>query len=114
MIHHRHPDGITPAVVAAAQAIGFPVVIKAAGAALEHKSELGGVIVDVRTAVEAAAAAQRLAILSDSILVEEMVRDGVAEALIGVSVDPDFGQVLVLGAGGVLTELLHDSASLLP
>jgi hypothetical protein len=72
------------------------------------------VIVDVRTAAEAAAAAQRLAILSDSILVEEMVRDGVAEVLIGVSVDPQFGQVLVLGAGGVLTELLQDSASLLP
>jgi hypothetical protein len=68
----------------------------------------------VRGAAEAAAAAARVAILSDSILVEEMVRDGVAEVLIGVSVDPQFGQVLVLGAGGVLTELLQDSASLLP
>jgi acyl-CoA synthetase (NDP forming) len=113
MIDDSHPDRVA-AVVAAAQAIGFPVVIKAAGAALEHKSELGGVIVDVRTAAEAAAAAQRLAILSDSILVEEMVRDGVAEVLIGVSIDAQFGQVLVLGAGGVLTELLQDSASLLP
>jgi acyl-CoA synthetase (NDP forming) len=108
------PGGIAAAVVAAAETIGFPVVIKAAGAALEHKSDLGGVIVDVRTAAEAAAAAQRLAMLSDAILVEEMVRDGVAEVLIGVSVDPQFGQVLVLGAGGVLTELLRDSASLLP
>jgi len=114
MIDATHPGSVTAAVVAAAEAIGFPVVIKACGAALEHKSEIGGVIVDVRTAAEAAAAAQRLAILSDSILVEEMVRDGVAEVLIGVSVDPQFGQVLVLGAGGVLTELLQDSASLLP
>jgi hypothetical protein len=43
-----------------------------------------------------------------------MVADGVAEVLIGVSVDPQFGQLLVLGAGGVLTELLRDSVTLLP
>jgi acetyl-CoA synthetase len=43
-----------------------------------------------------------------------MFTDGVAEILIGVIVDPQFGQVLVLGAGGVLTELLRDSVSLLP
>jgi acetyl-CoA synthetase len=101
-------------VVAAAESIGFPVVIKAAGAALEHKSDVGGVVVDVRSAADAAAAAQRLAILSDTILVEEMVRGGVAEILIGVTVDPQFGQILVLGAGGVLTELWRDSVSLLP
>ena len=105
---------LTAAVVAAAEAIGFPVVIKAAGAALEHKSDVGGVIVDVRSAADAAAAARRVAILSDTILIEEMVRDGVAEVLIGVTVDPQFGQILVLGAGGVLTELLRDSVSLLP
>jgi acyl-CoA synthetase (NDP forming) len=114
MIDGKRPGSVAAAVAAAAESIGFPVVIKAAGATLEHKSELGGVVVDVRTATEAAAAAQRLAILSDAILVEEMVRDGVAEVLIGMSVDPQFGQVLVLGAGGVLTELLQDSASLLP
>src|SRR5215469_10704013 len=99
---------------AAAAALGFPVVIKAAGAALEHKSEVGGVVLNVRTAAEAATAAQRLSALSDSLLVEEMVRDGVAEVLIGVTVDPQFGQLLVLGAGGVLTELLRDSVTLLP
>jgi acetyl-CoA synthetase len=105
---------LTGAVVAAAQSIGFPVVIKAAGASLEHKSDVGGVIIDVRSAADAAAAALRVAILSDTILIEEMVRDGVAEVLIGVTVDPQFGQILVLGAGGVLTELLRDSVSLLP
>jgi len=105
---------LTAEVVAAAESIGFPVVIKAAGAALEHKSDVGGVVVDVRSVADAAAAAQRLAILSDTILVEEMVRGGVAEVLVGVSVDPQFGQILVLGAGGVLTELWRDSVSLLP
>jgi len=106
--------GAAAAVVAAAQSIGFPVVVKATGASLEHKSDVGGVIVDVRCAADAAAAAERLAILSDSILVEEMVSDGIAEVLIGVNVDVQFGQILVLGAGGILTELWRDSVSLLP
>ena len=98
----------------AAASLGFPVVIKAAAATLEHKSEAGGVILNVRNAADAEAAAQRLAHLSDTLLVEQMVTDGVAEILVGISVDPQFGQLLVLGAGGVLTELLRDSVSLLP
>jgi acetate---CoA ligase (ADP-forming) len=98
----------------AAAALGFPVVIKAVGAHLEHKTEVGGVVLNVRGAAEAEAAAERLAKLSDTLLVEEMITDGVAEILVGVIVDPQFGQVLVLGAGGVLTELLADSVSLLP
>jgi acyl-CoA synthetase (NDP forming) len=98
----------------AAEALGFPVAIKAVGGAIEHKSEIGGVVLNVRSSLEAAQAAQRLAALSDTLLIEEMVADGVAEVLIGVSVDPQFGQLLVLGAGGVLTELLRDSVTLLP
>jgi acyl-CoA synthetase (NDP forming) len=101
-------------VASAARDIGFPVVIKATGAHLEHKSEVGAVVVNVRTEADAEAAAQRLSKLSDSLLVEEMVADGVAEILVGMTVDPQFGQVLVIGAGGVLTELLRDSATLLP
>lgn len=99
---------------AAATAMGFPVVIKAAGANLEHKSDVGGVALNIRSAAEAGLAATRLAALADSLLVEEMVGDGVAEILVGMSVDMQFGQLLVLGAGGVLTELLRDSVTLLP
>jgi acetyl-CoA synthetase len=98
----------------AAEAIGFPVVIKAASADLAHKSDVGGVALNIRSADEATATATRLAALSDHVLVEQMVVDGVAEVLVGITVDPQFGQVLVLGAGGVLTEYLHDSTSLLP
>ena len=101
-------------VASTAQEIGFPVVIKASGAHLEHKSELGAVVVNVRTTADAEAAAQRLSKLSDSLLVEQMISDGVAEVLVGMTVDPQFGQVLVIGAGGVLTELLRDSVTLLP
>jgi acetate---CoA ligase (ADP-forming) len=102
------------AVTETAVALGFPVVIKASGAHLEHKTEVGGVVLNVRTEADARAAALRLATLSDTLLVEEMFIDGVLEILIGVIVDPQFGQVLVLGAGGVLTEVLSDSVSLLP
>jgi acetyl-CoA synthetase len=98
----------------AAEALGFPVAIKATAEALEHKSDVGGVVLNVRSASEAAQAAQDLALLSDTLLVEEMVTDGVAEILVGITVDPQFGQLLVLGAGGVLTELLRDSVTLLP
>jgi acetyl-CoA synthetase len=113
----RVPRGrvVPPAAAAETAAeIGFPVVLKAVGAQLEHKTEVGGVVLNVRSAAEARVAAERLAALSDTLLVEEMVTDGVAEILVGVIVDSQFGQVLVLGAGGVLTELLADSVTLLP
>lgn len=100
--------------VAAAEAVGFPVVIKAAALNLEHKTEAGGVVLNVRSAQEAARAVARLAPLSDTLLVEEMTTDGVAEILVGVIVDPQFGQVLVIGAGGIYTEMLTDSVTLLP
>ena len=113
----RVPRGkLVPAAAAAeaAIALGFPVVIKASGAHLEHKTEVGGVVLNVRTETDAHRAAARLATLSHTLLVEEMITDGVAEVLIGIIVDAQFGQVLVLGAGGVFTEIMTDSVSLLP
>jgi acetate---CoA ligase (ADP-forming) len=99
---------------AAAARIGFPVVMKASGSHLEHKSELGAVIVNITTLAAATAAAQRLGKLSSQLLVEQMVTDAVAEVLVGISIDAQFGQVLVIGAGGVLTELWQDTVTLLP
>ncbi len=113
----RVPRGrLVPAHEAAeaAAALGFPVAIKASGAHLEHKTELGGVVLNIRNEADARSAATRLTRLSDTLLVEEMFTDGVAEVLVGVTVDPQFGQVMVLGTGGVLTEILADSVSLLP
>jgi acyl-CoA synthetase (NDP forming) len=113
----RVPRGkLVPAHAAAetALALGFPVAMKASGVHLEHKTDVGGVVLNVRTEADARSAAERLAKLSDTLLVEEMFTDGVAEILIGVIVDPQFGQVLVLGAGGVFTEIMSDSVSLLP
>jgi acyl-CoA synthetase (NDP forming) len=113
----RVPRGKLAAAHAAAEAaleLGFPVAIKASGAHLMHKTEAGGVVLNVRTAADARSAALRLAKLSETLLVEEMFADGVAEVLVGVIVDAQFGQVLVLGAGGVFTEIMADSVSLLP
>jgi acetyl-CoA synthetase len=101
-------------VAETATAVGFPVVIKAFGAHFEHKTEVGGVVLNVRNERDARDAASRLSRLSNTLLVEEMCTDGVAELLIGVIVDPQFGQVLVLGSGGIFTEILSDSVSLLP
>lgn len=101
-------------VLDAAETIGYPLVIKATGNALQHKSDVGAVILNVGNASDALAAARRLSALSDTLLVEQMVTDGVAEILIGMTLDAQFGQILVLGAGGTLTELLHDTVALLP
>ena len=98
----------------AAAAIGFPVVIKASGTGLEHKTELGGVVLGVRTTEQAAAAGMQLAALSGEVLVEQMIDDGIAEILVGVTVDDQFGQLLLIGSGGVQAEVWQDTVSLLP
>lgn len=92
-----------------ASAIGFPVVLKGEGIA--HKSEAGAVVLNVTSAQAVADAARSMP--TDSFLVEEMVTGAVAELLVGVVKDPAHGFVLTLGAGGTLTELLGDTASLL-
>lgn len=93
----------------AATALGFPVVLKAVGVA--HKTDVGGVVLNLRTADEVQAAARDMA--SESYLVEQMIDAAVAEILVGVTADAAHGFVLTLGAGGVLAELLDDTQSLL-
>jgi acyl-CoA synthetase (NDP forming) len=97
---------------AAARRIGFPVVLKASGA-LAHKTEAGGVALDLKGEADVAAAARRMAALGDEVLVELMVPDAVCELIVGIKADAQFGLALVIGAGGVLTELWRDSVTLL-
>ncbi len=94
---------------AAAARIGFPVVLKGEGIA--HKTEAGAVRLNLTSAQAVAEAAGRMQ--ATRYLVEEMVTGVVAELLVGVVKDPAHGYVLTLAAGGTLTELLADSASLL-
>ena len=98
---------------AAAKALGFPVVIKISGD-FAHKSDQGGVLLNIRSLAEAELAALKLGGLASELLIEKMVEGGVAEILVGVVSDPQFGQVLVLGGGGVQAELWKDSVRLLP
>jgi len=93
--------------------IGFPVVLKIADDAIAHKSDVGGVALGLRSADEVAAAAARMASLGDRVLVEQMVGGAVAELIVGVVRDPQSGFALLVGAGGVLAELITDSVTLL-
>ncbi len=89
--------------------LAFPVVVKAVG--LAHKTESAGVVLNCKNIEEACIAASEMP-HDGPFLVEEMVTSGV-ELLIGVVNDPPHGLLLTLGAGGVLTELLDDSTSML-
>ena len=95
--------------VAAAERIGYPVVVKADAAGLTHKTEAGGVILDVAdaAAVRAACAALSARAGAERFVVQERAGPGV-ELLLGARRDEVFGPVVVLGAGGVLTEVLRD------
>lgn len=97
--------------VAAAEAIGFPVALKALGVA--HKSELGAVRLNLKSAEDVSEAARALLPLGSGLYVEAMVTGGVAELIVGLTRDPVFGPVMTVGTGGVLVELLKDSATLL-
>lgn len=97
--------------VAAAEQLGFPVALKALGVA--HKSEAGGVVLNLEDEHALREVAHRMVGLGTGLYVERMVTGGVAELIVGVTRDPLFGPVMTLGSGGVLVELLHDTATLL-
>ncbi|MBE1207188.1 acetate--CoA ligase family protein [Aminobacter carboxidus] len=97
--------------IAVAEALGYPVALKALGVA--HKSELGAVRLNLRSGEEVVTAAADLLPLGSGLYVEKMVPGGVAELIVGVTSDPLFGPVMTIGSGGVLVELLKDSATLL-
>jgi acetate---CoA ligase (ADP-forming) len=107
---------------AIAASIGYPVVLKAQAAALPHKTEAGGVIVNI--ADDAALHAQwqvlqdnvsrtRPDVTLDGVLVETMAKPGL-EMIIGARRDPEWGPVLVVGLGGIWTEALKDVVLLSP
>ncbi|WP_077960390.1 acetate--CoA ligase family protein [Ensifer adhaerens] len=94
----------------AAEALGFPVVLKGLGVA--HKTEAGAVKLNLASRDEVHAAAKAMAAVASGYLVEKMVGKPVAELIIGAMRDPVAGPVLTIGAGGILVELLDDSAIL--
>jgi acyl-CoA synthetase (NDP forming) len=106
---------VTEAKAIAAR-IGYPIVLKAQAAALPHKSDVGGVALNIVDAVALDAAWQRVTasitakqprLKLDGMLVEEMAAPGL-ELIIGAKRDPEWGPVLMAGLGGVWTEALAD------
>jgi len=96
---------------AAAGELGYPVVAKALGVA--HKTEVKGVRLDLGSADEVSAAVTEMSGLSGSYLIEKMVDGVVAELIVGVARDEQFGPYLLVGGGGILVEMMKDSAPLL-
>ncbi len=106
----------------AAGEMGFPVALKVESADLPHKTEVGGVRLNLASAEEVAQAYDRLLeevgkkasdARIDGVLVQKMVQ-GVAEVIIGTSRTPDLGICLVFGLGGIYTEVLRDVSFRLP
>lgn len=106
----RTVDGIDAALVAAAE-IGYPVVLKTAAAV--HKSDVGGVVLDVADGAALREAYSRLARLGPRMTVSAMARPGV-EVSVGFVRDDAFGPMVVVAAGGILVELLADRAVACP
>jgi acetate---CoA ligase (ADP-forming) len=105
-------SGVEAAVEAAIR-IGFPVALKSAAAAIAHKTEIGGVKLQLRDPGEVRAAARELAQLGEQFLVEQMITDGIGELIVGFNHDAVFGWHLTLGTGGILVNLIDDACTLL-
>ncbi len=119
------PNGVlsTPdKALADANALGYPLVLKAVSAQLPHKTEAGAVALNLKdeAALSAALKTMRASIAAyapqvpfDQVLLEPMATPPLAELIVGIKRENDFGLALVIGAGGILVELLKDSRSLL-
>jgi acyl-CoA synthetase (NDP forming) len=120
------PLGALASTVKEAQAIatriGFPVVLKAQSVELCHKSDAGGVVLNLNDTDALAAGWERLheavarsrpGLALDGVLVEQMCRRG-TELIVGAQNDPDWGPVLLVGFGGALAEAWQDVRLLVP
>ncbi|MER6546007.1 acetate--CoA ligase family protein [Streptomyces sp. NPDC001250] len=108
------------AAVRAAAQVGYPVVMKASGAQIAHKTELGLVKIGLTSASQVRDAYRELTDIAryegvplDGILVCQMVEQGV-EMVVGMTHDDLFGPTVTAGLGGVLVEVLHDAAVRVP
>lgn len=111
------------AAVAAARDLGFPVVLKLLSPTITHKSDCGGVVLDLNdeTAVRAAwqgirerATAKHGTAAFAGVTVQRMIREKGVELILGASQDAQFGPVLLFGAGGTLVEVMQDRTLALP
>jgi acyl-CoA synthetase (NDP forming) len=103
---------------ASASVIGFPVAVKLASSTILHKTDVGGVVlnlnsedevkrafVDIRARLTKIGREQEM----EGVLVQHMVKEGI-ETIVGVTQDPSFGPLIVFGSGGIYAEMLKDVA----
>jgi acyl-CoA synthetase (NDP forming) len=110
---HVHADTLD-AATQAANRIGYPIVLKTAMPGIQHKSDVGGVKLGLKDAAELEAAyADLKARLGPRVLLMPMAAKGV-EISFGMTLDPQFGPVVMVGAGGVLIEMMSDRRFALP
>jgi len=105
-----------------AVSLGYPLVVKAVSAQLPHKTEAGAVALNLKDGAALSAALEKMSasiaayapgVPFDQLLLEPMAKAPLAELIVGIKRENDFGLALVIGAGGILVELLKDSRSLL-
>jgi len=102
------------AAVAASRGVGFPVALKTAAPGVQHKSDVGGVVLGLDDDQAVRAAYEDVSEkLGPQVLIAPMAPPGVEMAL-GIVRDPMFGPLVLVAAGGVLVELLHDRRLALP
>src|SRR5262245_42276609 len=113
---HEQVVGSVDTAVSAAKDIGYPVVLKLVAVEVTHKSDIGGVILGIRSENELRSAYTRLqqnfakaqggAKLTQALVAQQI--SGGVELVLGVQRDPEVGPVLMFGSGGVLLELTKD------
>jgi acetyl coenzyme A synthetase (ADP forming)-like protein len=101
-----------------ASKIGFPVVVKLASNTITHKSDVGGVVLDLNSGDEVKRAFNDIKAKlheigrqneMEGVVVQRMVKEGI-EAIVGVTQDPSFGPLMMFGSGGIYAELIKDVA----
>jgi acyl-CoA synthetase (NDP forming) len=112
----------TSEVPEVAEKIGFPVVVKMVGKNLTHKTDVGAIALNLSSCEEVEIAVARMkrdvehfdpAAVSEKFLVERMLERPIAELLVNVRTDSQFGMAMTLAAGGIFTELLDDAVTVL-
>ena len=99
--------------VAAADSLGYPVVVKSARPDVLHRTEAGAVVTHLKSRDEVRAAADRLTRLGHLPLLVQEQLPGVIELLVGGRQDPTFGPMVLIGLGGFLTEAVRDVSTAL-
>ena len=109
-------------LTAAAEVTGYPVALKMMSGKLAHKTEAGAVAIGIRTPEALAHAAEKMRAdvaaydpdaVCDAFLIEAMAPPPIAELVVGIRQDAQFGLAMTLGSGGVLVELVGDAETLL-